>query len=60
MGIPQAVSQNVGKFHQSGADANKADQDLIIRITEMAFFYRFHQTQGTSQSVIRFRLIYYK
>jgi len=34
MEIPQAVSQNVGKFHQSGADANKAYQDLIIRITE--------------------------
>lgn len=38
MGIPQAVSQNVGKFHQSGADANKAYRDLIIRITEMAPF----------------------
>ena len=38
MGIPQAVSQNVGKFHQSGADANKAYQNLILRITEMAPF----------------------
>ena len=38
MRIPQAVSQNVGKFHQSGADANKAYQDLIIRITERPFF----------------------
>ena len=34
MGIPQIVSQNLGKFHQSGADAEKAYQDLIIRITE--------------------------
>jgi hypothetical protein len=34
MGIPQAVSQNVGKFHQSGGDGNEAYQDLIIRITE--------------------------
>ena len=34
MGIPQAVSQNVGKFHQSGADANKAYQNIILRITE--------------------------
>ena len=38
MGIPQAESQNVGKFHQSGADANKAYQNLILRITEMAPF----------------------
>ena len=34
MGIPQAASQNVRKFHQSGADANKAYQNLILRITE--------------------------
>jgi len=39
MGIPQAASQNVRKFHQSGADANKAYQDLIIRITERPFFF---------------------
>ena len=34
MGIPQAVSQNVGKFYQFGGYENEAYQELIIRITE--------------------------
>ena len=34
MGIPQAVSQNVGKFYEAGGDGAEAYQGLIIRITE--------------------------
>jgi hypothetical protein len=37
MGIPQAVSQYVGKYHQSGGGGNKAYQDVIIRIREWLF-----------------------
>ena len=34
MGISQAVSQNVGKFHAGGEGKSEAFQELIIRITE--------------------------
>jgi hypothetical protein len=33
MGIPQAVSQNVGKFHAAGGDETEAYQELIVNIT---------------------------
>ena len=33
MGIPQAVSQNVGKFYASGGDETEAYQELIVNIT---------------------------
>ena len=34
MGIPQAVTQNVGKCYEAGGDGAEAYQGLIIRITE--------------------------
>ena len=33
MGIPQAVSQNVGKFFASGKDQKKSYRDIIIKLT---------------------------
>ena len=33
MGISQAVSQNVGKFHAAGGRETEAYQQLIINIT---------------------------
>jgi len=34
MGIPQAVSQNVGKFNAAGGEKDERYKKLIIRITE--------------------------
>lgn len=34
MGIPQAVSQNVGRFRQEGGESGNSFKKLIIRITE--------------------------
>jgi hypothetical protein len=34
MGIPQAVSQNVGKFNASGGEEDERYKKLIIRITD--------------------------
>jgi len=33
MGIPQAVSQDVGKFHAAGGEGTEAYQELIINMT---------------------------
>ena len=38
MGIPQAVSQNVGKFFATGEDQKGDYQALIINLTTWPFF----------------------
>ena len=38
MDIPQAVSQNVGKFFATGEDQKGDYQALIIKLNDMALF----------------------
>jgi len=52
MGIPQAVSQNVGKFYEAGGHETEAYQGLIIRITECPFFHVVTKTRRLSATFI--------